>query len=416
MRIFISAGEPSGDLHAANLIRSLRGAPARTPSSSASAAPKMAEAGGELLYPLVDLAVMWFLRVLLNLAHVLPADRPGRPLFPRRAARRRRPDRLSGLPLVDRPAGQGAGHPGLLLRPAADLGLGRLAGQEGAEVRRPRPVQPAVRAGLVSRAGRAGCRLRRPSLLRRAGRAAARRRRSSPSSAAGPGPLVAILPGSRTQEVTRNLPIMLRAAARAGAARGPTSGSPSPACTSGTRRWPSGSSPSRAQGGPPAVPTIEVHRRADARADPAGRRRLGRLGLGRAGADGRGAADGRPLQGQAVRPLGRPAVHQGEVHQPGQPPGRRRGHARVPDLARRLGRPGRWAAAWLDDPEERAADDVRPGRAAAAGRPPGASDRAAERIVARLSRRGEPAPSLAYRGPHDPARASRRPASGQPHR
>jgi len=31
--------------------------------------------------------------------------------------------------------------------------------------------------------------------------------------AARPGPLVAILPGSRTQEVTRNLPIMLKAAA-----------------------------------------------------------------------------------------------------------------------------------------------------------------------------------------------------------
>lgn len=36
MRLFISAGEPSGDVHAANLIRAIRDAP--TSRSSASAA------------------------------------------------------------------------------------------------------------------------------------------------------------------------------------------------------------------------------------------------------------------------------------------------------------------------------------------------------------------------------------------
>ena len=66
MRIFISAGEPSGDLHAANLIRSLR---RRLPDTEFAGygGAKMAGAGAHLLYPLVDLAVMWFLNVLLNL-------------------------------------------------------------------------------------------------------------------------------------------------------------------------------------------------------------------------------------------------------------------------------------------------------------------------------------------------------------
>ncbi len=67
MRIFISAGEPSGDLHAANLIRSLR---ERLPEAQfvGYGGSKMAEAGTSLLYPLVNLAVMWFLNVLLNIA------------------------------------------------------------------------------------------------------------------------------------------------------------------------------------------------------------------------------------------------------------------------------------------------------------------------------------------------------------
>ena len=189
MRIFISAGEPSGDLHAANLIQALLASAGPTPSSSASAVRRWPRRpAATLLFPLVDLAVMWFLRVLAQHPQVPRPGRPGRPLLPRRAARRRRPDRLPGLPLVARQAGQGAGHPGLLLRPAADLGLGGLAGQEGPQVRRPRPLQPPVRAGLVSRAGRARGQLRRPSLFRRAGRAAARRRvpRAEQSMRAGP--------------------------------------------------------------------------------------------------------------------------------------------------------------------------------------------------------------------------------------
>ena len=78
MRIFISAGEPSGDLHAANLIRSLRG---WVPDAQfvGFGGARMSEAGARLLYPLADLAVMWFLNVLINLVTfirlIIRADR-----------------------------------------------------------------------------------------------------------------------------------------------------------------------------------------------------------------------------------------------------------------------------------------------------------------------------------------------------
>ncbi|MDB5352486.1 MAG: lipid-A-disaccharide synthase [Planctomycetota bacterium] len=66
MRIFISAGEPSGDLHAANLARAIL---ARRPDTEivGFGGEHLKATGATLLYPLTELAVMWFGRVLLNL-------------------------------------------------------------------------------------------------------------------------------------------------------------------------------------------------------------------------------------------------------------------------------------------------------------------------------------------------------------
>ncbi len=66
LTIFFSVGEPSGDLHGANLIRQLR---ERCPDIQAVGygGPKMAEAGCQLHADLTSLAVMWFARALLNL-------------------------------------------------------------------------------------------------------------------------------------------------------------------------------------------------------------------------------------------------------------------------------------------------------------------------------------------------------------
>ncbi len=67
MRIFFSVGEPSGDEHAAGLIRELR---ERRPDIVVTGfggprmQPLIEESGGELVYPLTELAVMGFTRVV----------------------------------------------------------------------------------------------------------------------------------------------------------------------------------------------------------------------------------------------------------------------------------------------------------------------------------------------------------------
>jgi lipid-A-disaccharide synthase len=84
-RIFFSVGEPSGDLHAARLIESLR-AERRDLTFTGLGGPKMKQAGCQIEYPLTDLAVMGFVEVLpklrefqrvANLAsRIMDIDRP----------------------------------------------------------------------------------------------------------------------------------------------------------------------------------------------------------------------------------------------------------------------------------------------------------------------------------------------------
>jgi lipid-A-disaccharide synthase len=65
MHIFVSAGEPSGDLHGANLIRALERHDPQV-ECVGFGGERMAAAGCQLLYPLCGLAVMWFVRVLAH--------------------------------------------------------------------------------------------------------------------------------------------------------------------------------------------------------------------------------------------------------------------------------------------------------------------------------------------------------------
>lgn len=66
MRIFFSVGEPSGDLHGANLIRAIRQMhPDWT--FTGYGGPRMAAAGCELHADLTQFAVMWITRVLVNI-------------------------------------------------------------------------------------------------------------------------------------------------------------------------------------------------------------------------------------------------------------------------------------------------------------------------------------------------------------
>jgi lipid-A-disaccharide synthase len=66
MRVFLSAGEPSGDHHAALLVRELR---ERRPDVECVGlgGPQMEAAGCRLVADLTQLAVMWFLRVILSI-------------------------------------------------------------------------------------------------------------------------------------------------------------------------------------------------------------------------------------------------------------------------------------------------------------------------------------------------------------
>ena len=70
MRIFISAGEPSGDLHASNLARALR---QRAPNVELEGfgGDRFASAGGRILYPLCDHAVMGLSGILAELPRFL---------------------------------------------------------------------------------------------------------------------------------------------------------------------------------------------------------------------------------------------------------------------------------------------------------------------------------------------------------
>jgi lipid-A-disaccharide synthase len=66
MRVFVSAGEPSGDHHAALLVRAIR---ERRPDAVCVGlgGPQMEAEGCALLADMTKLAVMWFLRVILSI-------------------------------------------------------------------------------------------------------------------------------------------------------------------------------------------------------------------------------------------------------------------------------------------------------------------------------------------------------------
>ncbi|WP_439627242.1 lipid-A-disaccharide synthase [Gemmata sp.] len=94
MKLFLSAGEPSGDLHGANLIRALR---RRDPEIEVAGfgGPKMAAAGASLHYPLTELSVMGLRRVLEHLPTFFRLAADSERLF--------RDDRPDAVVLIDYP-------------------------------------------------------------------------------------------------------------------------------------------------------------------------------------------------------------------------------------------------------------------------------------------------------------------------
>jgi lipid-A-disaccharide synthase len=209
MRVFVSAGEPSGDLHGANLVRALR---RLRPDVHVEGfgGERMAAAGCELLYPLCELAVLGHFAVAANLHRFREALACGERHF-----RRHRPDVLV---LIDFPgfhwwlagAARAAGVPVVYFVPP------QLWGWAGWRARKMRRLVDRVLCTLP---------FEEPWYRRRHIPATfvghpffdeLHRRRLDPGFLAEQqhraGPVVALLPGSRRQELAYNTDSLLRAA------------------------------------------------------------------------------------------------------------------------------------------------------------------------------------------------------------
>ncbi len=211
LTIFFSVGEPSGDVHGANLIRKLRGQRADT-RFVGYGGPKMAEAGCQLHADLTALAVMWFARALLNLHKFWD--------LASRADRYFRHHRPDAVVLIDYP-----GFNWWIARRAKAHGIPvfyytppQIWSWAQWRVKKMRRLVDHVLCSLPFEESwfrRHGCNATfvghpffdevdrekhdEPFIEQYQGRA---------------GPLVVILPGSRTQEVTNNLKWFLKAAER----------------------------------------------------------------------------------------------------------------------------------------------------------------------------------------------------------
>jgi lipid-A-disaccharide synthase len=209
MQIFFSVGEPSGDLHGANLIRALRAAHPDW-EFVGYGGPRMAAAGCQLHADLTELAVMWVTRVLAHLHKFLgllwAADR----FFCNR-----RPD---AVVLIDYPGfnwwiARRAKARGI---PVFYYGTPQLWAWASHRVRKMRRYVDHVLCKLPFEEEwfrRRGCRatyVGHPYFDELAGQSLDAR--FVDDLRAQPGPLVTILPGSRMQEVARHAPVFLQTA------------------------------------------------------------------------------------------------------------------------------------------------------------------------------------------------------------
>lgn len=216
MRIFVSAGEPSGDLHGSNFVHALRQLRPDV-ECVGFGGDRMTAAGCDLLYPLCDLAVMGFVRVF---THALSFVR-----LLAQADRYLRRERPAAVVLIDYP-----GFHWWLARRAKFHGIPvfyfvppQLWGWAGWRVKKMRrsvdhvlctlPFEQAWYAARGVTAHYVGHpyfdELPRQQLDRA----------FLAEQQAKPGPVLGLLPGSRTQEVERNLSTLVRAAQHVHAVR-----------------------------------------------------------------------------------------------------------------------------------------------------------------------------------------------------
>jgi lipid-A-disaccharide synthase len=216
MHVFISAGEPSGDLHGANLVRALK---ARDPHVRVTGfgGEKMAATGADLLYPVAKLSVMWFVQAILHLFTFIRLARRAQRLF-----RTEKPDAVvlidcPGFNFVLAKRAHAAGIPVYYFVPPQ---LWAWAGWRVWKVRRcfagvftalPFEEEWYRSRGVTTHFvghpyyDELAAQKLDPVFLA--------------EQRAKPGPIVAILPGSRKSEVTANFRYQLKAAGRVHAAR-----------------------------------------------------------------------------------------------------------------------------------------------------------------------------------------------------
>lgn len=211
LRIFFSVGEPSGDLHAANLIRQLRQRCEHL-EAVGYGGPQMAAAGCQLHADLTQLAVMWFARALLNLHKFWD--------LASRADRYMRHHRPDAVVLVDYP-----GFNWWIARRAKVHGIPvfyytppQIWAWAPWRVKKMRRLVDHVLCSLPFEESwfrQRGC---HATFVGHPFFDEVRRQTLDETFLAQqqsqPGPLVTILPGSRTQEVSHNLPWFLKAAYR----------------------------------------------------------------------------------------------------------------------------------------------------------------------------------------------------------
>jgi lipid-A-disaccharide synthase len=216
MRIFLCAGEPSGDVHGANLVRALRQARPDV-ECVGFGGERMEAAGCRLLYPLTRIAVMWFLRVLLRAPQFLRLLAQADRFF--------RDERPDAVVLIDFP-----GFNWHLARLAHARGIPvfyfvapQLWAWAGWRVRKMRRTVDHVLCTLPFEEEWYRARAVDAHYIGHPYFDELTRQQPDPAfleaQQSRPGPVVGLLPGSRNQEIERNFATLLRAAAGVHAAR-----------------------------------------------------------------------------------------------------------------------------------------------------------------------------------------------------
>lgn len=209
MEVFLSVGEPSGDLHGANLISQMRN---RRPDIGCVGfgGPRMAEAGCELLAEITGFAVMWLWQAVIRIPKFLMLLHQADQYF--------KTQRPSAVVLVDFPGfnwwvARRAKARGI---PVFYYGVPQIWAWAPWRVRKLKRLTDHVLCKLPFEPdwfAQFGCNAHfvgHPYFDELASRQLDQQlieRLREPAS-----PLVALLPGSRTQEVTANLPLMITAA------------------------------------------------------------------------------------------------------------------------------------------------------------------------------------------------------------